>query len=99
MKSNLTEQSEQKSKMPHCLTLENRKNLVVSGVREVDGFDDKAVEVLTDTARLSIKGENLNIKKLNLELGDLEVEGKISGLVYTAKGGRDRVGFFPRLFK
>ena len=99
MKGNLTEQSGQNSKMSHCLTLENRKNLVVSGVREVGGFDDKAVELLTDTARLSIRGENLNIKKLNLELGDLEVEGKISALTYTAKGGSGQGRFFPRLFK
>ena len=99
MSTGLNEEVRRKNKMPHCMTLENRKSLIISGVREVEGFDDKSIEVLTDMGGLSIKGANLNIKKLNLELGDLEVEGKISGLVYSDKSSGGQGGFFSKLFK
>lgn len=86
-------------KMPHCLTLDNRKNLTLSGVAEVDSFDDKSIAAYTDVGELTIKGENLNIKKLNLELGELEVTGKISSLVYTDHTLKSSAGFFAKLFK
>ncbi len=86
-------------KLPHCLTLDNRKNLIVSGVTEVDSFDDKSIAAFTDIGELTIKGENLNIKKLYLELGELEVTGKISSLIYSDNKFRSDAGFFSRLFR
>ncbi len=87
------------SKIPHCLTLDNRKKLSVSGVSEIDSYDDKSVVVYTDMGQLTIKGENLNIKKLNLELGELEVMGKISSLNYSDKTNDSCGGFFSKIFK
>ncbi len=93
-------ESNQKSvKCPHNLTLENRKKLIISGVTDVDNFDDKSITASTDIGKLTIKGENLNIKKLSLELGDLEVEGKVSVLSYTDNNFTSSHGFFSKLFK
>lgn len=83
----------------HNITLEGRKDLIVSGVTEVDNFDDKMISASTEMGMLIIKGENLNIKKLNLELGDLEVDGKINSLSYTDKTSTSSEGFFSKLFK
>ena len=88
-----------KIKLPHCLTLDNRKNLILSGVLEVDSFDDKSVTAYTELGELSIKGESLNIKKLNLELGELEVEGYVSSLNYSDNQRVGNLGFFSRLFR
>ena len=98
MKS-IKEEVKRSTKLSNNLTLENRKFLMVSGVTEVDNFDDKSIDAITEIGRLSIQGENLNIKKLNLELGDLEVEGKISGLNYSDKKDNSCEGFFSKLFK
>lgn len=87
------------NKLVHNLTLEGRKNLMISGVTEVDNFDDKTISAITGMGTLTIKGENLNIKKLNLELGDLEIEGRISSLTYTDKKINSTEGFFSKLFK
>ena len=93
-------ESNQKSvKYAHNLTLENRKTLIISGVTDVGNFDDKSITASTDVGELAIKGENLNIKKLSLELGDLEVEGKVSSLSYTNKNFGASQGFFSKLFK
>ena len=84
-------------KNPHCVTMENRKNLILSGIKEVDNYDENTVELCTEMGRLIIKGENLNIKKLNLDFGDLEVDGKISSLVYSNE--KPKNGFFSKIFK
>ena len=85
------------SKNPHCISLENRENLVLSGIKEVDNYDENIINLCTEMGRLIIKGRNLNIKKLNLEFGDLEVDGEISSLVYSDE--KSNGGIFSRLFK
>ena len=86
-------------KMPSNISLENRKNLIIIGVTEVENFNDKLISTVTGLGKLDIKGENLNIKKLNLELGDLEIDGKISALIYKNLGNDEHKGFFSKLFK
>ena len=99
MNTGSREETKKCPKLPHNLTLEGRKQLVVSGVTAVDNFDDKTIQAMTSMGELTIKGENLNIKKLCLEdLGDLEIEGKISSLSYSEKG-QGSEGFFSKLFK
>lgn len=85
-------------KTPHIVNLEGRKNLSITGVKEVGSFDDHEITAHTDMGKLLIKGSNLNIKKLNLDTYDLEVTGKICGLNYL-DGCRDGGGFLKRIFK
>lgn len=95
----IKESNQKNLKCPHNLTLENRKKLIISGVTDVGNFDDKSITASTDMGELTIKGENLNIKKLSLDLGDLEVEGKVSSLNYMDKNLASSQGFFSKLFK
>ena len=96
----LKEETKRNSKLPHALTLDNRKSLIISGVTVVDSFDDKTIDAVTDIGKLTIKGENLSIKKLSLdELGNLEIEGKITELIYKDTYGSDKEGFFSKLFR
>ena len=74
---------EKKTVKPHNLILEGRKNLIISGVSDVDSFDDQAIVAYTDLGELTIKGQNLHISKLSIETGDLKVNGEISSLSYT----------------
>ena len=74
---------EKKTIKPHTLILEGRKNLIVSGVSDVDSFDDQAIVAYTDLGELTIKGKNLHISKLSVETGDLKVSGEIISLSYT----------------
>ena len=74
---------EKKTVKPHNLILEGRKNLIVSGVSDVDSFDDQAIVAYTDLGELTIKGKNLHISKLSVETGDLKVSGEIISLSYT----------------
>lgn len=83
--------------MPHQLMLEDRERLTISGVSDVDSFDETTIVVYTDMGELTIKGDNLHISRLNVETGDLKVEGIIQALTYAEPAVKG--GFFGRLFK
>ncbi len=84
--------------MPHQLILEDRRALTVSGVSDVDSFDEVTVTVYTDMGELTVKGEGLHINRLNIETGELTLEGSIQSLTYAEVPSRSG-GFFGRLFK
>ena len=81
------------------LTLDDRKQLSLNGVKEVDGFSDKEVILNTNLGRLTVKGEALKISKLNVDTGDFCVSGNIISLVYSKTAQSDKGGFWERLFK
>ncbi len=85
----------------HRLVINNRETLEVTGVMHVDSFDDEEVILETEQGLLAIRGEDLHIKQLNLEKGELSIEGLVLELVYSDdKRFRERgKGFFDRLFK
>ncbi len=84
--------------IPHNIMLEDRHMLTVSGVSDVDSFDEEAVTVFTDMGELTVRGSNLHINKLSVEVGELTVEGNISALIYTDDAGRSG-GFFSKVFR
>lgn len=84
--------------LPHHLILEDRRALTVSGVSDVDSFDEMTVVVYTEMGELTVKGEGLHINRLNVETGELSLEGSIQSLTYTDVHTRSG-GFFGRLFK
>ena len=81
---------------PHELRLENRAKLSVSGVREVESFDENVVALLTARGLLIVRGEGLQLRSLSLDGGQVSVTGSIDSLSYeeAQKAG----GFFRRLF-
>ena len=82
------------------LLLENKEVLNVTGVENVDNFNDEIVVLITNKGRLTIKGEKLNISKLNVDEGKLIVKGVINSLVYSDyEGQREKVSLVKKLFK
>lgn len=69
--------------LPHNCILEDRKTLSVSGVNDVDSFDEQTIVAITDLGELTIRGEKLHITRLSLEIGELQIEGNISALSYA----------------
>lgn len=85
-------------KTPHNLILEDRHALTVSGVEDIDSFDEETVVLFTNMGELTVKGSGLHINKLSVDTGELSVEGEVHSLVYTSEDTR-RGGIFSRLFK
>lgn len=80
--------------LPHKLTLNQREELSLSGVTEVVCFDENAVVLKTNLGTLNVVGENLVLKTLSVEGGQVSVSGKICSLVYEEPR---QEGFFRRL--
>jgi sporulation protein YabP len=67
---------------PHKLTLNERKSLTMTGVTEVLRFDETAVVLRTTQGLLTVQGQDLKLKTLSLEGGQVAVDGQIFALVY-----------------
>lgn len=87
-----------KPELPHSLSLQERRKLAVSGVEDVESFDESAVVLQTSGGMLVLRGSGLHIERLSIEGGELSVSGKLDSLVYEDGGGA-RGGFFSRLFR
>ena len=81
---------EQKKTTGHSLTLCDREKLTLTGVTDVDAFNEEEITVITDFGELTVKGELL------LECGSMQITGKVTALLYTQH--REGVGLFGRLF-
>ena len=73
----------------HTVMLDNRGKLVMTGTEDVSGFNEETVSVKTSCGCLVIKGENLHIDKLNLETGDVSIDGKINAMQYLGNGAQN----------
>ena len=79
----------------HGVTLVDRKRLSLTGVEDVDCFNEQLVVLRTGLGTLTVAGAGLNISRLSLEDGCVEVEGEVDALEYS--GGRKKGGFWSRL--
>lgn len=70
----------------HSLKLVNRNQMELTGVRNVNTFDEQEIVLETQQGFLSIAGEQLHITLLNLEEGKVAVEGSIGSIVYREQG-------------
>ena len=82
---------------PHELRLDNRARLSVSGVREVESFDEAVVALTTVRGLLVVRGENLQLQALSIDGGQVTVTGLINDLSYEEE--RKTGGFFKRLLR
>ena len=67
---------------PHKLTLNERNSLTMTGVTEVVRFEESIVVLKTALGLLSVQGQELKLKTLSLEGGQVTVDGHISALIY-----------------
>ena len=85
-------------KKKHSIILEDRKQLSLSGVSDVSGFDEQIVVLETELGELTVKGSRLHIGSFSQETGELQLDGEIDELLY-AENHKDEGGFFSRLFR
>jgi len=84
----------------HRLIMENREQIALTGIQKVQSFDPKEIVLETELGILSIKGEKLDIKSLNLEEGLVDLEGHVVALIYHRNtSGDSRRGLMNRIFR
>ncbi len=85
----------------HSIILENREKLSISGVERVDNFNDELIVLQTVEGILTIKGEDLDVSKLNVEDGNVSVKGVLNSLSYSDRQsfGEKSSGLLGKMFK
>ena len=91
------ERAERAAGMPHQLILQQRNRLELTGVSDLDSFDEATVTAYTSLGELTVRGRQLHVLALDLENGSLSLEGQVDSLTYVDTDGR--TGFFGRLFR
>ncbi|MBB6669570.1 sporulation protein YabP [Cohnella nanjingensis] len=82
------------------IRMQNRKVMDITGVSNVESFDNEEFLLDTECGFLAVRGQNLHMKNLSLEQGLVSIEGYINSLVYMDgnTGGKSK-GLFGKLFK
>ena len=82
----------------HQITLVDREEMTVEGVMSLGSADEVEIVMETERGLLAIRGEGLNIQQLNLDKGNIVVEGLIKSLVYDDEP-KQKKGLLNRLLK
>ena len=74
---------ENKLTKTHKIMITNRKSGNFSGVLDVISFDISEILLETEQGMLNVKGKDLHVNRLNLEKGEVDIEGIIDVLSYS----------------
>lgn len=85
----------------HKVVVAERKSETVSGISDVLSFDENEIVLDTEMGLLTIKGKDLHISRLSLELGEADMEGKVDSMVYSERGHKKKQdgSLMSRLFR
>ena len=86
-------------KQNHNIILENRKNLSISGITDVDSFDEREIILYTQLGELTIQGRELHIDAMSVETGDMTITGDIWALIYGDKDKKSPISALGKLFR
>ena len=92
---------ESKITKSHKIVLSNRKNGSITGVLDVISFDITEVLLETEQGMLNIKGKDLHVNRLNLEKGEVDIEGTMDAISYSQIPAslKKSQGFLGNIFK
>lgn len=77
----------------------NREKMTLGGVIDIDSYDENTIILATELGTLILKGENFRINKLNVDTGELDVEGVLYSLTYSDKVRKNNESLISRIFK
>ncbi len=84
----------------HIVSINNRKNIVLSGIKKLNNFDESEFYVESVLGSIIIKGENLELIKLDTFQGNLSIKGKINNILYLDDSKKMKAdNLVARLFK
>lgn len=83
----------------HTLELVEREQLRIGGVLEVLSFDEEGVMMETSCGLLLLKGQGLHVGRLDLEAGEVSVDGMVESIAYSDGTFAEKHSIFGRLFR
>lgn len=83
----------------HNVIMEGRRKLTISGVTDVDNFDEKTILIYTHMGELTVQGKHLRVNAVSVDTGDMEIEGDIWALLYGDKDRKGPLSLLGKLFR
>jgi sporulation protein YabP len=83
----------------HSLMIEDRKQITITDVADVESFDEEAILLSLHSGGLLLKGQDLHIQKLDIEEGKAIITGTVNSAAYTAKREKSEGGLLKKLLK
>lgn len=87
---------------PHSIFVQDRSRAEITGIREVESFNENGIDLISFDGGISVEGESLRIEEFSVETGKILVLGRITGVFYydkQEKNSTKRSGWFPRRSK
>ena len=67
----------------HSIIVENRRKIIITGVKDVESFNENDIVIITHSGALRVRGKNFEIGKISVDTGDLEMSGEVVSLHYS----------------
>lgn len=83
--------------MENILTLINQENLSISGIKKANVISETSVVLEMENSILQISGNSMEVKKLDVESGKIEISGKIYCIKFS--GAKEKLSLFKKIFK
>ena len=91
-------QEEKALDLPHRLVLEGRSRLAITGITEIESFDENTVVLYTTRGTLVVHGRQLHLSALSVDGGQASVDGTIDSMVYEDDQRAGGGSLLSRLF-
>lgn len=91
--------ADEKRRSRHTVSMEERERIRMGGVLEVLSFDEEGVMLETECGLMMLKGTGLHMGKLDLDAGEITVEGLFDSITYSDGTLSDKHSFFGKLFR
>ena len=82
----------------HSITINERKNIIITGVKKIESFDEEEFLMETTMGNLTLKGKQLEIIKLDTIDGNVSIKGKINSFSYNEVSQKEN-SLLVKLFK
>lgn len=89
----------QTEKNLHAFSVNMRKEMNITGVKDVESFDESSVILQTMGGEMTVEGRNLHIGVLDTERGIVTLSGQIDGVFYATEASEEKRGVFGRIFR
>ena len=83
----------------HSIIAEDRRKISLSGVSDVERFDENSVILYTSAGKLTVKGKMLTVSELNTETGEMTISGEADSFVYGDRDIQPGKSFISKLFR
>lgn len=92
------EERRNESKTPHSIFINEREIIKVTGISDVESFDENEIMLYSCEGGITLIGEEFKINRLSIETGEVEIQGYLNEVKYN-NSTPIKGSFWGKIFK